>query len=595
MKKRLILAMVIALALSSLMACGKKDEEQKQEVTDSVNNTTGTAETKSREDNKEETSDPTALYEAFMSGEEPVYCDRYIDYFLSHYDEEPEASGFENNKPYLISDFVDALISHYQLGQYGEYHLDEIQYAYIDCGMDGVKELALKLPDIVDCGSERVSILVIKEFDGKLQLCFEKNAGYRSFVDINSNGYVDCNGSGGAAVHDYRYSFLDANADEKLIYNEEEIYGVYSLYFPGCDDAIEIAEDLGIADSIIIIGYDFDGAIIDDYDEIIRNRKYTYYKVSSNYNIIEDDTIYSPGSDYYDFMSRTGLNFVSPDELDKLIAEHEKSIGYSDAIKTGDFPEWVTFYHAGITAGEEFDEGTDDCVYTTVSNPGWEYYSTVDYDPTDLPIVLTQKSKKANDIIDDEEWLDELGQSAYDPFLCSDEYYNYYLSGDNSYDPYVIDIYNKESGVHMARLDMSEFVTPPQIAGGDEDFVSEAVRCVQYSDGLFYVAMNHSTYASSAPQNGYIMALDPANDYRVVWKSQPLVSNAYNFQIIDNTIICGYGFTAEKDYIYLLDKHSGVQTDVYPVKTGPDYFFIIDGTLYVRTYDTNYEFQISFG
>jgi len=599
MKKRLLFILVTALMLTSLCACGKKNKDKEdaaqpnttQETTDSVK------QEKKEEPKEEPQKDPKALYEAFLNGEEPLYFNNYIKYYNSHYDNELDVPSIEMDKPYMLPEFIGAILDYLHLEEYGNYSLDKVQYAYIDCGMDGVPELAIRFPDIVSWGSESECFVVIKEFDNKLQVCFEQDFGYRCSADINEYGYVKYNGSGGAAVHYYRDSFLDANGEDQLVCELETTYGVYSMYFPDMVEGVLYAESLGITDSIMFEGYCFDDLLNKgkSYEDVVRGRTYTYYQVSENCNVIEDDSIYNdPDNPYYSFAKETHLNIVTPDEIEKLIADHKKAIGYKEEIEKGDTPIWTTFYYAGIDVSE-VEEEVDECVYSVVKNPSWEYYSTVDYDPNDLPIVLTQTSKKANDIIDDDLWLDEIGENPYDPNYCADEVFEYFLSGEGSYEPYIIDIYNKDSSDHVAHLDMSEFTTPPKIAPGDEPYVNESVIYVQYAEGLYYVAMSHRTYANSAPQNAYIIALDPMNDYQVVWKSQPLVSNAYNFQIVDNTIICGYGFTAEKDYIYLLDKNSGVQTDVYPVKTGPDYIFVKGGTLYVRTYDTNYEYQISFG
>ena len=69
------------------------------------------------------------------------------------------------------------------------------------------------------------------------------------------------------------------------------------------------------------------------------------------------------------------------------------------------------------------------------------------------------------------------------------------------------------------------------------------------------------------------------------------MANADNFAIIDDFIICGYGFTAEDDYLYILDKYTGKVLDRILLKTGPDYIYEIGDKLYVRTYNTNYVFD----
>lgn len=600
MKKKVILAILTIAVAATLGGCGKKNRSENNDTTQQAEvqneddkNEAETDKTKS-ESVKADAIDDKAIYEEFLAGKGQVYFDKYFENRRREY-KDTEYVRFEENKAYSFGEFIDAVVAHTACEEAGGLRLDEVQYAYIDCGMDEVPELALRFPNVEEWGSLYTYIYVIKNIDNKLQVCYVGESSYRSNVDVSTNGLIDYDGAGGAAVEYYEKAFIDKDGNTQLIYELEKIYGVYNLYLPNMYNGVEYAEELGIADTIVTEGYTFDYIeSTDDYSDVINNRIYTYYRTDDDYYIVEDDpSIYKEGSPYYEYMKATDLNTMTPNKLETFMSGHKAKIGYTDKLEEGDFPRWTTFYHANIVIEPEPE--VDNCQYVEVRNPSWEYYSKVDYDPRNLPITLTQESKVANDITDDDAWLDSIGKNGYNPNYCEDEYYEYYLSGDLNYEPYIIDIYNKYSGEHEAHLDMSDFTIPPTIETGSEPFVNEAVRCVQYSDGLFYVQMNHRTYASSAPQNAYIMALDPSDGYSVVWKSQPLVGNALNFQIEDNTIICGYGFTAEPDFIYLLDKHSGVQMDVYKVKTGPDYFFVIDGKLYVRTYDTNYVFKISFG
>ena len=101
----------------------------------------------------------------------------------------------------------------------------------------------------------------------------------------------------------------------------------------------------------------------------------------------------------------------------------------------------------------------------------------------------------------------------------------------------------------------------------------------------------YNGYAKDEPDSGYMAAIDIQTG-DVLWKSEPLTSNARNFIINGDTIICGYGFTAEDDYIYLLDKNTGERTDALKISKAPDEFAVEDGILYVWTYDTAYEYEI---
>ena len=50
--------------------------------------------------------------------------------------------------------------------------------------------------------------------------------------------------------------------------------------------------------------------------------------------------------------------------------------------------------------------------------------------------------------------------------------------------------------------------------------------------------------------------LDPETG-RVLWQSPSLVANADGFAVVGDVIVTGYGFTAEPDYLYALDRQNG--------------------------------------
>ena len=99
------------------------------------------------------------------------------------------------------------------------------------------------------------------------------------------------------------------------------------------------------------------------------------------------------------------------------------------------------------------------------------------------------------------------------------------------------------------------------------------------------------TYSADQPDTAYIVAVD-IDSMELLWRSDTLVANANNFIIGQDTIICGYGFTDEDDYIYVLSRESGRMLDKIKVKTAPDYFIPEDDSLYVVCYDVAYEFNI---
>lgn len=126
----------------------------------------------------------------------------------------------------------------------------------------------------------------------------------------------------------------------------------------------------------------------------------------------------------------------------------------------------------------------------------------------------------------------------------------------------------------------------------DDGSVTQDIDWAMVKDGTLYVAHSHQGYAvSSGGKNAYISAID-LQRRRLLWRSAPLVSNAANFVIIGNTIVCGYGFSAEPDYLYLLDAASGEQLRRIRLRTHPQYIVSKADRLYVRSYDSDYLFRV---
>lgn len=225
-------------------------------------------------------------------------------------------------------------------------------------------------------------------------------------------------------------------------------------------------------------------------------------------------------------------------------------------------------------------------VKVTVENPSYSYYNdgSVDADAAATTLILTEIRKESNGITDDEDWFADNGlekpMSVY-----SDEEYRYEISSDSN-----VLVYNLD-GELLADLDFSQYIMAEEYKPEYVDYINQRVSYVKAKDDILYVATAHLTYASSCPQTAYITAVD-LSDYHVVWKSEPLTCNSYTFEIIGNSIVCGYGFTGEDDYLKLVDSRTGVVTEEILMKSKPDYIIQKENDLYVRTYDTDYVFEI---
>ena len=234
--------------------------------------------------------------------------------------------------------------------------------------------------------------------------------------------------------------------------------------------------------------------------------------------------------------------------------------------------------------------------------------STLKRDKSHKQVVLKQKSKKANSITDDEEWFANnqlkvsgiiyettpnypYNHKAPTPDLMTfnniplRNVYEYgntqiYAYGDIYYNVKTLLIVKDGKITH--KMNFENFAKPH----------GHYIGWVMLEDDILYIQHTGEGYADGFNgQNAYISAIS-LKDNQILWTTKPLTSNSRNFIISGNSIITGYGFTDEPDFLYVIDKFSGTRVQTLKLKTGPDYIIEKDGLIYVRTYNTDYTFSI---
>lgn len=232
------------------------------------------------------------------------------------------------------------------------------------------------------------------------------------------------------------------------------------------------------------------------------------------------------------------------------------------------------------------------------------------------PVKLNMFKKETNEITDEEEWFTGNGLSlnASEPpdsfqedpkdlpaeieqglavgSAFYDDSYIYCIDSDNYSEKCILNIYSADTCQKLYSLDFSSYQYSPEYVKEDYNYIQQTVKWAAIKDNILYVSNSHNTYAkSSNNMNAYITAID-LRDMSILWRTDALVCNSRNFQITGNVIICGYGFTAEDDFLYEVDMYTGKVIEKIPLVTAASYIIVKDDILYVRTYNTNYEFKI---
>lgn len=251
---------------------------------------------------------------------------------------------------------------------------------------------------------------------------------------------------------------------------------------------------------------------------------------------------------------------------------------------------WFVFQREGTEYVEPTDntDTTDNTIteplFIRMENPSWEYYPEQAILSGTKPFGIKLLEESANNITDIDAWFEKNDLQLIGNI--EEEEYGCYID----YDGVIVCI--TKGGEVIAELEFTEFMYAPDLVEEDRDYVDEKVRDAKIRNGVLYVSISHLTYAESAPSNAYIMAIS-LEDYSIIWKSEPLVCNSYNFEIVDDIIFTGYGFTAEPDYLFQIDRLTGTVLETYKLKSKADYIIYKDDKLYVRTYDTDYVFEVT--
>lgn len=260
--------------------------------------------------------------------------------------------------------------------------------------------------------------------------------------------------------------------------------------------------------------------------------------------------------------------------------------------------------------------------YAVMSPPPFEYYLSDKAKVKEVnPLKLKHKSDKPNEIIDEDVWFQENGLTLTD-FLepgqqpidlikylpeqvdayCGDLFivkafydnaYIYCVYGPNFAEGYLLNIYDAKSYQLLYSLDFYAYLYSPDYIEDYYDYIPQGIQWATTKDGILYISHSHNTYAKySNHMNAYITAID-LSDTSIVWRSEALKCNSDNFILLDDVIISGYGFTAEPDYLYQINRYTGEVIDQISIKSSPYYIIQKNNILYVRTYNTDYEFEIT--
>lgn len=191
------------------------------------------------------------------------------------------------------------------------------------------------------------------------------------------------------------------------------------------------------------------------------------------------------------------------------------------------------------------------------------------------PLKLQVISEEYNNIDWANDWYERENLSL--PMIGNEWNYFYddtyeYLWADDEL--YIFDRQISDSDTHC--LYVLQYPTDQWYINGNNAYLK---------DGIFYGASVTNGYAE--PDSCFMFAYDLEQD-KLLWRSADQSYNSMNFVVKGDVILCGYGFTAEDDYLYQINRNTGEILDRLKLKKKPDLLVEQDGKLYVHTYSYDY-------
>ncbi len=346
-KAGLIAILMILMMSLAFTACSKKEEVEEEEETYEE-------EQKPKKEKKKKTEDavsPAVEKEPETEADDDEKNMEVYKEFL-----EGRIAVTIKDEYYLEDGayFLEDIINSYAI-KLGENLLPNVisegGYSYIDCGMDGHKELALRLyyTDTNEFASPYTEYMIFKSSDKGFKLCASANTYYRSEATVNEYGYITEGGSTGAASAYFRSSFVDADGIEQWICSDSYLMGLEKPMIP--PDSLsgplsnKIPTNFNYEPGYYYLNcYLFEDYQLPDYDPDTWDSDYEGL-VKARLYVFEDEkgNGVMPDKNYVSICAQNGVQILTKEEFESAQNEHNKAIGYDTKIQNGKEIEWTPF------------------------------------------------------------------------------------------------------------------------------------------------------------------------------------------------------------------------------------------------------------
>lgn len=191
-----------------------------------------------------------------------------------------------------------------------EYTTSEIKYAIVDLNGDGEKELALQFASTEDSGENWVGIIWCKE--GKLELTYSYEYGYRTEATLYENGLLAIGGSWGAGAYGMDYYRFDENCGADHLFSSNSYIGSFAtqIAYDLQTDPSEVLDPTGDSDLLVESRLE-----VSEYIPTEKNGEGVKLS-ASGYS--EDAGVKAAEEKMMQDLAAQGAELISGDEMDQL-------------------------------------------------------------------------------------------------------------------------------------------------------------------------------------------------------------------------------------------------------------------------------------
>ena len=242
--------------------------------------------------------------------------------------------GLEASKDYTLDQLVDAVNASLEDDFVGMgKKVCDVSYALIDCGNDGVPELALWVSSNDESGYDEVTDYYIIKENAGLVIEDGYESYYRSFGTLNKYGVFCLSGSGGAASGGTTYYRVNAEGEHELIYGVDYELCLEEPLIPGHrmpsnvilpEGYPEYSEGYG---SVELNGYYFIGSSSFDPND---KETYNRYLKSIVYVFRDGDDSVFPKNEYSRIYSEAGITITDQDGIDAMIQDRLSELNMTE-------------------------------------------------------------------------------------------------------------------------------------------------------------------------------------------------------------------------------------------------------------------------